>query len=230
MLWESWSNLESAGSSRARSAVVHTASSAAAIPDRQDRGHLRQGTVSRSTSSRRSRCSTPRAGSAALPLLRRNLLSGGGLAQPVVETGLTEHRVFFGDERPFSQYRAGVEGLRIGHYLARVVQRAEETSDQSVKAKLLGAADFDHAVDRSTHGDPPYGRGDIVRRHGLEQHWCQADAIAVGRGVRDALDELEELRRVNDRVWDRRSLDQRFLRDFRSEVPALPQALGAHDR
>ena len=79
-------------------------------------------------------------------------------------------------------------------------------------------------------GGPRYGRGDIVRRDGLEQHWCQADGIAVGRGVRDVLDELEELRRVNDRVWDRRSFDQRFLSDFRAEVPALRQPVGAHDR
>src|SRR2546428_703582 len=93
-----------------------------------------------------------------------------------------------------------------------------------------GSADFDDAVDRSTDGGAPYGRGDIIRRHGLEQHGCQADGIAVGRGVRDALDELEELRRVNDRVRNRRSLDQRFLSDLRSEVPALCQAVGAHDR
>src|SRR2546430_11169491 len=78
------------------------------------------------------------------------LLSGRGLAQPVVETGLTEHRVFFGDERPFSQHRAEVESLGIGHYLARVVPRAEEPSDQSVTAELLGAAAFNKAVDRST--------------------------------------------------------------------------------
>src|SRR5256886_12707109 len=97
---------------------------------------------------------------------------------------------------------------------------------QSNKAELLGAAYFDDAVDRITDGDPPYCGGDIVRRHGLEQHRCQADGIAVGRGVRDAIDELEELCRVNDRVWDRRSLDQRFLSDFRSEVPALRQAVG----
>src|SRR3989454_2078162 len=162
--------------------------------------------------------------------LGRYLLSGRGLAQPVVETGLTQHRVFFGDERPFSQHRAEVAGLGIGHYLARVVPRAEELSDESVKAELLGSADFADAVDRSTDGGALYGHCDIIRRHGLEQHRCQADGIAVGRGVRDALDELEELGRVNDRVWDRRSLDQRFLSDLRSEVPALCQAVGAHDR
>src|SRR2546428_7362492 len=162
--------------------------------------------------------------------LGRCLLSGCGLAQPVVETGLTEHRVVFGDERAFSQHRAEVEGLGIGHYLARVVPRAEEVSDLSIKAELLGAADFDDAVDRSNDGGPRYGRGDIVRRYGLEQHWWHADGIAGGRAVHDALDELEELRRVNDRVWDRRSLDQRFLSEFRSEVPALRQAVGAHDR
>ena len=38
----------------------------------------------------------------------RYLLSGRGLAQPVVETDLTPLRVFFGDERPFSQHRAEV--------------------------------------------------------------------------------------------------------------------------
>src|SRR5438309_9238063 len=121
--------------------------------------------------------------------LGRYLLSGRGLAQPVVETGLTQHRVFSGDERPFSQHRAEVGGLRIGDYLARIVPRGEETSDEPVKTELLGAADFYDAVDRSTDGGPPYGLGDIIRRHGLEQHRCQADGINVGRGVRDALDE-----------------------------------------
>src|SRR5207249_11752586 len=93
--------------------------------------------------------------------LGRYLLSGCGLAQPVVETGFTEHRVVLGDERAFSQHRAEVEGLGIGNDLARVVPRAEELSDQSV-TELLGSADFDDAVDRSTAGRASYGPSDII--------------------------------------------------------------------
>src|SRR2546430_16300216 len=92
------------------------------------------------------RCSNP---------LGRYLLSGRGLAQPVVETGLTQHRVFSGDERPFSQHRAEVGGLRIADYLARVVPRGEETSDQPVKTELVGAPDCYGAVARGTGGGPP---------------------------------------------------------------------------
>jgi hypothetical protein len=54
--------------------------------------------------------------------------------------------------------------------------------------------------------------------------------VALGAGVRDALDELEELGRVDDRVGDRGVLDQLLLRDLRAHVAALGQPLAAHDR
>src|SRR5258705_12843469 len=40
--------------------------------------------------------------------------------------------------------------------------------------------------------------------------------------------ELEELRRVNDRVRDPGTLDQRFLRVLRSEVGTVGYTLGSH--
>ena len=86
-------------------------------------------------------------------------------------------------------------------------------------------------------GDPADRRGDVVGRHRLEEHRWHADGAAVGGVVGDALDELEELRRMDDRVRDRRRLDQRLLGELRPEVAGgrrsgspLSDRLGADDR
>ena len=134
------------------------------------------------------------------------------------------------EQGPLPQLGAEVARVRIGDHLARVVARAEALPDQVVEAELLGTRDLDHAIHWRTEGDLCQGAGDIVRRHGLDEHRRQADRGAVGGSIGNALDELEELRRVNDRVGDRRVLDQLLLCDLRAEVAAFAQALGAYDR
>ena len=58
----------------------------------------------------------------------------------------------------------------------------------------------------------------------------QPNRRSVGSFVGDALDELEELRRMHDRIRDRRVLDQLLLGAFGPEVAALLQPLGPHHR
>ena len=100
---------------------------------------------------------------------------------------------------------AEVARVRVGDDLARIVARRQPPPDELVEAELLRAGDLDDAVDRRADRDPADRRGDVVGRHRLEQHRRQPHRVAVGGGVGDALEELEELRRVDDRVRDRAS-------------------------
>ena len=52
---------------------------------------------------------------------------------------------------------------------------------------------------------------DVIRRDGLHEGGRQADYIAVGTSLDDAIDELEELRRAEDRIWNFGYLDQVLL-------------------
>ena len=105
-----------------------------------------------------------------------------------------------------AQLRAEVARVRVGDHHARIAGVRETQSDEFVEAELLRPRDLDDAVHRSRHGDLRHRLRDIVRRHGLEQHGGDAHRVAVGGLVGDALDELEELRRADDRVRDRRAL------------------------
>jgi len=68
---------------------------------------------------------------------------------------------------------------------------------------------------------------DILGRHRLNQYRCKSHRVAVSRGIGDALQELEELRRVDDRVRDRRLLDQFFLGELRSHVATFGEPVCA---
>src|SRR5262245_18548897 len=153
-----------------------------------------------------------------------------GLLEPVLEARLGEPGAGVRHEGALAQEGAVVPRAGVGDHLARIVTRAEGAADQVVEAELLGAGDLDDAVHRRAHGDRRHRPGDVVRRHRLDEHRRQAHRGAVGGGVGDALDELEELRRVHDRVRDRGPRDQRLLRDLGAEVAALGQALGPPDR
>ena len=52
------------------------------------------------------------------------------------------------------------------------------------------------------------------------------DPISLGREVCDALNKLEELCRLDNRVRDRRFLDELFLSNLGTEVGTLGEALG----
>ena len=56
------------------------------------------------------------------------------------------------------------------------------------------------------------------------------DGLPVGRLISDALKELKELRRADNRIWDCRSLDQFFLSHLRAQVSARGKPLAADHR
>jgi hypothetical protein len=64
----------------------------------------------------------------------------------------------------------------------------------------------------------------------LDERVRQANRVAVGCGVGNIVDELEELGRMHDRIGDAGFLDQLLLRQLRSEVTALRQTFRADDR
>jgi hypothetical protein len=71
--------------------------------------------------------------------------------------------------------------------------------------------------------------GDRVSCDGLDERVGKANRVAVGCGVGNILDELEELGRMHDRIGDAGFLDQLLLRQLRSEVTALRQTFCADD-
>jgi hypothetical protein len=112
----------------------------------------------------------------------------------------------------------------IRDHFAWIVAFPEVSSDEFVETELLWPRYFNDAVHWRSHGDPANGTRDILSRHGLDQNGCESHRVAVGGSVSDALDELEELRRRDDRVGDRRSFDQFLLGDLGTEVAAFGEA------
>ena len=118
--------------------------------------------------------------------------------------------------------------MRVNDNLAGVVARAEALTDQFIETELLGTGHFNRAIQWRAHGDPADRLGDVISRHGLNEYRWQPNRRSVSGFIGDALDELEELRRVNDRVRDPGTLDQRFLSVLRSEVGTVGYTLGSH--
>ncbi len=106
----------------------------------------------------------------------------------------------------------------------------EEAAREIVEAKPLGAAKLDDAVHWRAGCDVGQHGGYVGGRLGLEEHRRQAHDAAVGRRVDDPTDELEELRRADDRVRDRSRLHGFLLGHLRAEVAAVRQTVGPDDR
>ena len=110
--------------------------------------------------------------------------------------------------------------MDIGHDLARIVVRAQEVPDELVQPEPFGAGQLDGAVDRRALGDIGQGGGDVIGRFGLEEDGRQRNRPVAGAGIGDAADELEELRRAQDRAGDGRGLDRFLLGKLGAEVTA----------
>jgi hypothetical protein len=74
----------------------------------------------------------------------------------------------------------------------------EALSNELIDAELSRAGHFDDSIHRSANCNPSNRFGDIISRHGLNEHWCQSNGRAVAGGVSDTLAKLEELGRVED--------------------------------
>src|SRR5262245_55134081 len=96
--------------------------------------------------------------------------------------------------------------------------------------KLFRASYFDSPVYRRTYCDPAYLTRDIVGSHRLEKHRWQMHLAAFDGNVGELLEELEELRRMHDRVRASRAFDHLRFSDFSVEVTAFGQPLGSHNR
>ena len=68
--------------------------------------------------------------------------------------------------------------------------------------ELLGPGHLDDAVRRRADGDVRDRTGHVLGGHGLDEHVCQAHRVSAGGRVGYAVDELEELGGVDDRVRD----------------------------
>ena len=104
---------------------------------------------------------------------------------------------------------AGVRGHR-----PRVSVCAQKFPNEFIETDRLGNRQFDCAVQRFLDRDLGHDGGDIIRHDGLYQRWRQPNRLPLGCRLGDAAYELEELRGADDRVWNRRGLDQILLASF----------------
>jgi hypothetical protein len=125
---------------------------------------------------------------------------------------------------------AEVAGVDVGRHTAWVIVCAQNATGQFVEPERLGAGQLDRVVQRRADRDIGQGAGDVVGCLGLNEGGRQPDGVGVGRRIGDAADELEELRRADDRVGDGPGLDQLLLRELRAQVAALGEPLGSDDR
>jgi len=134
--------------------------------------------------------------------LRPSSLLERRLAEPLAEPDVAESRLAPRNQRAFTEFGPEVPGLRIGDNLARVVVGGKALTDQFIETELLRTGHFNSPVDWGTHGDRADRLRDVLSRHRLKEHRWYPDRRSDGGVIRNAFDELEELRGVNDRVRD----------------------------
>src|SRR5262249_38856023 len=98
--------------------------------------------------------------------------------------------------------RPGITRFRVSDDLARIFECGQSLLNQLIQAKLFRASDFDGAVYRRTFCDPANRARDIVGSHRLKKHGWHTHLLAVEGNVGELLEELEELRRMHNRVRD----------------------------
>src|SRR5258706_2460999 len=163
-----------------------------------------------------------------LRMRARNLCCG--LSQPGFETGLAESCVIAGNQRFLAEFRSRITSVWISDDFAGIFKRDQSPPDEFIHAKLLRASNFDDAVERLVYRDPAHRTRDIVGGHRLEKHMWQSHLFAVEGNVGKALEELEELRRLNDGVRDGRFSDQFLLSNLSPEITTFGQLLRPHNR
>src|SRR5581483_10342707 len=145
------------------------------------------------------------------------------LRQPILQSRRTASGVVARAQRVVVEERPEVAGLRIGHDPTVVAPGAEHALDEIVEAASLGASDLDHPIHRLLDDDVRERRGNVASRDRLHQRRRYTNRGPVEPGVRDPREELEELRRAQDRERHPALLDQRLLRHLGAEVAAVGQ-------
>ena len=126
------------------------------------------------------------------------------------------------------QEGAIVASVGVGNDLSRS-PRKPRPADQLIETELLWSGDLDGSVDGLANGCACNRAGDSVSRDGLDERVRKANRVAVGCGVGNTLDELEELGRMHDRIGCPDSLISFSCCQLRSEVAALRQTFCADD-
>src|SRR6266851_2027894 len=145
------------------------------------------------------------------------------LSKPGFEARLPESSVIARNQCFLTEFRPRVTSVWISDDFAGIFERGQPLPDQFIHAKLFRASNFDDAVHRRAYRDSSHGTCDIVGGHRLEEHRWQMHFALDHGNVSEALEKFKELRRVNDRVGDRRFFDQLFLSDLSAEVTAFSQ-------
>src|SRR5262249_47454760 len=153
-----------------------------------------------------------------------------GFSEPGFEASLAEPCGILRHERSEAQLRPRVTRFRVRDDFAWILELGQLLLHQFVKSKRFRACYFDRAIYRRTYGDPGYATSDILGSHRLEKHRRQTHLLTIIGNVGEALEELEKLRGVHDRVGDSGVFDQFFLSDFGPEVTAFRQPIGSHNR
>ncbi len=150
--------------------------------------------------------------------------------EPVLEAGRSDVRVVAGDEGALLERRPEIARTLVGRHPARVAVGIQHALDELVETEPFGTGQLDRAVHRRADRRDRQCGGDVVGCFGLDQHGRQTNRLAVAARIGDATEELEELRRADDRVRDRPRLDRFLLGELRPEVSALLEPIGADDR
>jgi hypothetical protein len=133
------------------------------------------------------------------------------LSEPLLEPHLAKSRLAGRNQRALTQFRPEVPRVRVDDNFAGVLARGKALTDQVVETELLRTGHFNGAIHWGAHGDAADCLGDVISRHRLNEHRWQSNRRSDGGFIGDALHELEELGRVNDRVRDPSALDQCLL-------------------
>jgi hypothetical protein len=122
------------------------------------------------------------------------------LVQPRIETYLAKSSTFAG-QRTLAEERAEIPRLCVGDHLTPVAGLVKAMSNGLGEVKHFGTGYFDYAVQRGADRGLADGAGDFICGHGLNEDGRQVDLVIPDEPVRDGLHELEELSRVDDRIW-----------------------------
>ena len=97
------------------------------------------------------------------------------------------------------------------------------------KPMAAGPRDLGDPVDRVGHGGLGYRCGDVLGGDRLEVGSGNSDRVAIGGGVGDGSQELEELCGPNDGVGLTGRFDELLLGDFGPQVSAVGKPVGTDD-
>src|SRR6266516_5094521 len=153
-----------------------------------------------------------------------------GTAEPVLETRRAKARLIAGGEALIVYRCAEVACVDVCGHLPWVSVCAQISPDEFVHMYRFRARQLDGAIQRLRDCDFSQGVSDVIGHDGLHQRRWQPNRLPVGGRLGDGAHELEELCCADDRVGNRRRLDQIFLSHLCAEVSTGKKAIGADDR